>query len=150
MGATGELGEQKDAALAQVERATGPLDIPPERDEGFAKAEVTVGGIATDGLSSQPWKRAGCPASTRLAKRWTSRAGLAAIISNGPGAASRRARRYERDRVAASASSGQLSATAVQPPSNPISLCWLKAACPVSCTGAVVRTVSIGRQFRKS
>ena len=53
MGATGELGEQKDAALVQVERQLAPWTFHPNGTEGFAKAEVTVGGIATDGLSSQ-------------------------------------------------------------------------------------------------
>lgn len=53
IGATGELGEQKDAALAQVERQLARWPFHPNGTEGFAKAEVTVGGIATDGLSSQ-------------------------------------------------------------------------------------------------
>jgi len=53
MGATGELGEQKDAALVQVERQLARWTFHPNGTEGFAKAEVTVGGIATDGLSSQ-------------------------------------------------------------------------------------------------
>ncbi|MBK7285279.1 MAG: NAD(P)/FAD-dependent oxidoreductase [Sphingomonadales bacterium] len=53
IGATGELGEQKDGALAQVERQLARWPFHPNGTEGFAKAEVTVGGIATDGLSSQ-------------------------------------------------------------------------------------------------
>ncbi len=53
IGASGELGEQKDAALAQVERQLARWPFHPNGTEGFAKAEVTVGGIATDGLSSQ-------------------------------------------------------------------------------------------------
>ena len=53
IGATGELGEEKDAALAQVERQLARWPFHPNGTEGFAKAEVTVGGIATDGLSSQ-------------------------------------------------------------------------------------------------
>ncbi len=53
IGVTGELGEQKDGALAQVERQLARWPFHPNGTEGFAKAEVTVGGIATDGLSSQ-------------------------------------------------------------------------------------------------
>ncbi len=50
---TGELGNQTDAALTQVERLIADWRFMPDGTEGFAKAEVTVGGIATDGLSSQ-------------------------------------------------------------------------------------------------
>jgi predicted Rossmann fold flavoprotein len=50
---TGELGGQTDAALTQVERLIADWRFMPDGTEGFAKAEVTVGGIATDGLSSQ-------------------------------------------------------------------------------------------------
>jgi len=50
---TGELGGQTDAALTQVERTIADWHFMPDGTEGFAKAEVTVGGIATDGLSSQ-------------------------------------------------------------------------------------------------
>lgn len=53
IGASGELGEQRDAALAQVERQLARWPFHPTGTEGFAKAEVTVGGIDTDGLSSQ-------------------------------------------------------------------------------------------------
>ncbi len=49
----GELGAQSDAALKQAERAIADWRFMPNGSEGFAKAEVTVGGIATDGLSSQ-------------------------------------------------------------------------------------------------
>ncbi len=50
---TGELGGQTDATLTQVERLIADWRFMPDGTEGFAKAEVTVGGIATDGLSSQ-------------------------------------------------------------------------------------------------
>ncbi|RHW18069.1 NAD(P)/FAD-dependent oxidoreductase [Sphingomonas gilva] len=49
----GELANQRDAALAEVERRLATWRFTPNGSEGFAKAEVTVGGIATAGLSSQ-------------------------------------------------------------------------------------------------
>lgn len=49
----GEIGALKDAALAEAERRLAAWRFVPDGSEGFAKAEVTVGGIATAGLSSQ-------------------------------------------------------------------------------------------------
>ena len=46
----GALHGAKDAALAEAERRLGDWRFRPNGTEGFAKAEVTVGGIATDGL----------------------------------------------------------------------------------------------------
>jgi predicted Rossmann fold flavoprotein len=43
----------KDPTLAEAERRLGNWQFQPNGSEGFAKAEVTVGGIATDGLSQQ-------------------------------------------------------------------------------------------------
>jgi predicted flavoprotein YhiN len=48
-----ELHGAKDAALAEAERRLRDWTFRPNGSEGFAKAEVTVGGIATDGLSQQ-------------------------------------------------------------------------------------------------
>ncbi|WP_109808535.1 NAD(P)/FAD-dependent oxidoreductase [Sphingosinithalassobacter portus] len=50
---SGELANQKDAALAQAERRLGDWRFRPTGTEAFAKAEVTVGGISTAELSSQ-------------------------------------------------------------------------------------------------
>ncbi|MBA15391.1 MAG: hypothetical protein CMN73_03445 [Sphingomonas sp.] len=50
---TGELANQKDAALAEAERRLGDWRFRPTGTEGFAKAEVTIGGISTAELSSQ-------------------------------------------------------------------------------------------------
>lgn len=47
------LGEATDKALAEAERRLADWRFHPDGTEGFAKAEVTVGGIATDGLSSK-------------------------------------------------------------------------------------------------
>ncbi|MFZ3484512.1 NAD(P)/FAD-dependent oxidoreductase [Sphingomonas sp. 3-13AW] len=49
----GELGNQRDATLREVEQRLSDWRFVPDGTEGFAKAEVTVGGIATDGLSSR-------------------------------------------------------------------------------------------------
>ena len=49
----GTLADLTDARLDEVERHLAAWPFHPNGSEGFAKAEVTVGGIATDGLSSQ-------------------------------------------------------------------------------------------------
>jgi predicted Rossmann fold flavoprotein len=49
----GELGNLSDRALEAAERRLADWPFEPDGTEGFAKAEVTVGGIATAGLSSQ-------------------------------------------------------------------------------------------------
>jgi len=53
IGAASELGALTDARLAAIEQQLAHWTFRPNGSEGFAKAEVTVGGIATDGLSSQ-------------------------------------------------------------------------------------------------
>lgn len=49
----GELGNQRDATLAEIERRLSGWQFQPNGTEGFAKAEVTVGGVATDGLNQK-------------------------------------------------------------------------------------------------
>jgi predicted Rossmann fold flavoprotein len=49
----GELGATKDPRLAEAERTLANWRFTPHGTEGFAKAEVTVGGISTAELSSQ-------------------------------------------------------------------------------------------------
>ena len=49
----GELANQTDRALTEAARRLKDWRFEPTGTEGFAKAEVTVGGISTDGLSSQ-------------------------------------------------------------------------------------------------
>ncbi|GAA4220992.1 NAD(P)/FAD-dependent oxidoreductase [Sphingomonas endophytica] len=49
----GELGATTDRALADAERRLSDWRFHPDGTEGCAKAEVTVGGIATDALSSK-------------------------------------------------------------------------------------------------
>jgi predicted Rossmann fold flavoprotein len=48
-----ELGDVKDAALVDAIRALKAWPLKPHGTEGYAKAEVTVGGIDTDALSQQ-------------------------------------------------------------------------------------------------
>ena len=49
----GALDEKRDAVLAEIEQRLAAWPFHPNGTEGFAKAEVTVGGISTDGLSSK-------------------------------------------------------------------------------------------------
>ncbi|MFZ2995981.1 NAD(P)/FAD-dependent oxidoreductase [Sphingobium sp.] len=49
----GELGAQSDKALRQMAASLANWPFEPTGTEGYAKAEVTVGGIATAGLSSR-------------------------------------------------------------------------------------------------
>ena len=53
IGTETELGNLADKRLAEIERRLADWQFVPNGSEGFAKAEVTVGGIATAGLSSQ-------------------------------------------------------------------------------------------------
>jgi predicted Rossmann fold flavoprotein len=58
---TGELANIPDRALEAVERRLADWRFHPNGTEGFAKAEVTVGGIATVGLSSRTMEARGVP-----------------------------------------------------------------------------------------
>jgi hypothetical protein len=53
LGSGGELANRPNRELQDVERRLADWRFKPTGSEGFAKAEVTVGGISTDGLSSQ-------------------------------------------------------------------------------------------------
>lgn len=53
LGASDPLGRARDATLAGWEARLGDWTFLPNGSEGFAKAEVTVGGIATAGLSQR-------------------------------------------------------------------------------------------------
>ncbi|BAV66026.1 BaiN/RdsA family NAD(P)/FAD-dependent oxidoreductase [Sphingobium cloacae] len=50
---SGDLGNLPDRTLAEAERRLSGWTFLPNGTEGYAKAEVTSGGIATDGLSSR-------------------------------------------------------------------------------------------------
>jgi predicted Rossmann fold flavoprotein len=52
-GVQGELGNLSDKALRQLGARLADWPFTPSGTEGYAKAEVTVGGIATAGLSSR-------------------------------------------------------------------------------------------------
>lgn len=49
----GNLADQKDSSLVEAGQLLGNWPFTPNGSEGYAKAEVTLGGIATDGLSQQ-------------------------------------------------------------------------------------------------
>ena len=53
LGLPGELAAQTDRKLTDAEARLARWAFHPNGTEGFAKAEVTIGGIATNGLSSQ-------------------------------------------------------------------------------------------------
>jgi predicted Rossmann fold flavoprotein len=53
IGLPGDLGNLPDAKLRQAEARLHRWTFQPNGTEGFAKAEVTAGGISTAGLSSQ-------------------------------------------------------------------------------------------------
>ena len=53
LGVDGELGGLTDAKLAAAERALSAWAFNPNGTEGYAKAEVTAGGVSTAELSSQ-------------------------------------------------------------------------------------------------
>lgn len=53
LGLRGELANLSDAKLAAAEQALAAWRFVPNGSEGFAKAEVTVGGVSTADLSSQ-------------------------------------------------------------------------------------------------
>jgi predicted Rossmann fold flavoprotein len=58
---SGELANLPDKALEAAERRLADWRFLPSGTEGFAKAEVTVGGIATAGLSSQTMEARAVP-----------------------------------------------------------------------------------------
>ena len=49
----GAVGDMKDAVLVDIARKLKAWPLTPHGSEGYAKAEVTVGGIDTDALSQQ-------------------------------------------------------------------------------------------------
>jgi predicted Rossmann fold flavoprotein len=53
IGNEGNLADVQDRVLEQTERRLASWLFTPNGSEGYAKAEVTLGGIATDGLSQQ-------------------------------------------------------------------------------------------------
>ncbi len=53
LGVAGELGNQSDKVLRAAEQRLHDWQFQPNGSEGFAKAEVTAGGISTAELSSQ-------------------------------------------------------------------------------------------------
>ena len=56
-----EIGAMKDAALIDIARKLKAWPLTPHGSEGYAKAEVTVGGIDTDALSQQTMETRAVP-----------------------------------------------------------------------------------------
>ncbi|WP_298401707.1 NAD(P)/FAD-dependent oxidoreductase [Sphingobium sp.] len=61
IGAQGEIGNLSDKMLRQAGAKLSDWAFVPSGTEGYAKAEVTVGGIATAGLSSRSMEAAKMP-----------------------------------------------------------------------------------------
>lgn len=61
IGAEGELGNLSDKMLRSVQAGLADWPFSPNGTEGYAKAEVTAGGIATAGLSSRTMEAAKVP-----------------------------------------------------------------------------------------
>jgi predicted Rossmann fold flavoprotein len=61
LGLVGELANNRDESLEKAERQLAAWAFHPNGTEGFAKAEVTVGGISTAELSSQTMEARGVP-----------------------------------------------------------------------------------------
>lgn len=61
IGAQGDLGNLPDKILRQIGERLAGWSFIPSGTEGYAKAEVTVGGIATAGLSSRTMEAAKVP-----------------------------------------------------------------------------------------
>jgi predicted Rossmann fold flavoprotein len=55
------IGDMKDAALIDVAHALKNFALTPIGDEGYAKAEVTVGGVDTNALSQQTMQARAVP-----------------------------------------------------------------------------------------
>merc|ERR1711969_79597 len=60
-GVQGEMGNLSDKALRQLGARLHDWPFAPTGTEGYAKAEVTVGGIATAGLSSRTMEASKVP-----------------------------------------------------------------------------------------
>ena len=56
----GNLGDQSDAALQTLVAQLRDWRLKPAGTEGYRTAEVTLGGVDTDGLSSQTMEARGC------------------------------------------------------------------------------------------
>ena len=61
LGVERELGNVSDKALQEAAAKLTDWRFSPSGTEGFAKAEVTIGGIATDGLSSRTMESKSIP-----------------------------------------------------------------------------------------
>lgn len=61
LGDTRPLADTADATLASIEQRLSNWAFHPNGTEGFAKAEVTAGGISTEGLSSQTMQARAVP-----------------------------------------------------------------------------------------
>jgi predicted Rossmann fold flavoprotein len=57
----GNLADQPDRSLVEAGQRLGNWPFTPNGTEGFAKAEVTIGGVDTDGLDQRTMQAKRCP-----------------------------------------------------------------------------------------
>jgi len=95
--ANGPIGNVTDKKLKEFYEFLKGWRLLPMSSEGYAKAEVTLGGVDTAALSSKTMMVPRCRGCLLSVRPWMSPAGLAATIFNGRGrAVGRQARRYKR------------------------------------------------------
>jgi predicted Rossmann fold flavoprotein len=80
----GAIGDMKDATLIEAARALKTFTLTPTGNEGYAKAEVMVGGVSTDTLSQQTMecRTRSVWSETSTPRRWASSRGLRISISH--------------------------------------------------------------------
>ncbi|MGI9463009.1 MAG: aminoacetone oxidase family FAD-binding enzyme, partial [Aestuariivirgaceae bacterium] len=97
IGLAGELANMPNRQLEDAEKRLADWPFQPNGTEGFAKAEVTAGGISTDGLSSQSMQAKHMPGLYVIGEAVDVTGCLAVTIFNGPGpAAGRPVRQWQR------------------------------------------------------
>jgi len=79
------LGGLADAKLKILAAQINDWRITPAGTEGYRDCEVTLGGVDTNDLDSKTMQARAVPGLYFIGEVWTSPAGWAAIISNGPG-----------------------------------------------------------------
>ena len=67
----GRLGELSDDKLKHVTNQVQAWSVLPSGTEGYRTAEVTLGGVDTDELSSKTMEAKSPQVSTSLVKLWT-------------------------------------------------------------------------------
>ena len=81
----GRLADLPDSTLVRLGKAVNNWQVFPAGTEGYRTAEVTLGGVDTNDLSSKTMRAKTVPGLFFMARWLTSQAIWLAIIFNGPG-----------------------------------------------------------------